>query len=231
MACEEKKQALIDWQVIDTVLLDMDGTLLDRHFDDYFWEHYVPEVFAGKNGIPIAQAKQTLLARYQGREGTLDWTDLDYWSRELGLDIPALKIKINHLIAVHPYVVDFLKFCRKNNKAIHLVTNAHSKTLGIKMRKTALAGYFDQIVCAEQIGVAKEDPAFWPWLEQNLGFDRKHAMFADDNEGVLDSAATFGFGALVYVAKPSSTKPVRFSTRYPSIVTFQELIPASSLIP
>ncbi|MFZ5775186.1 MAG: GMP/IMP nucleotidase [Thermodesulfobacteriota bacterium] len=225
----EQRRATVDWRIIDTVLLDMDGTLLDRHFDDYFWEHYVPEVYAGKHAIPIDQARRELLSRYQGREGTLDWTDLDYWSNQLGLDIPALKMKINHLIGVHPYVVDFLKFCRENGKQVHLVTNAHSKTLAIKMQKTALAPYFDQIVCAEQIGVAKEDPAFWPWLEQHLGFSRQQAMFADDNEGVLDSAATFGFGALIFVARPSSTRPVRYSARYPSIVTFRELIPPVSL--
>ena len=28
----------MNWPTIKTVLLDMDGTLLDKHFDDYFWE-------------------------------------------------------------------------------------------------------------------------------------------------------------------------------------------------
>jgi FMN phosphatase YigB (HAD superfamily) len=28
---------------IKYVLLDMDGTLLDKYFDDYFWEHLLPE--------------------------------------------------------------------------------------------------------------------------------------------------------------------------------------------
>ncbi|MGV1100608.1 HAD-IA family hydrolase [Thiovibrio sp. JS02] len=202
----------------------MDGTLLDRHFDDYFWEHYVPEVYARQNRISIEAAKKELLARYRTQEGKLAWTDLDFWSTELGLDIPALKMKINHLIGVHPYVVDFLKFCRKKSKRIYLVTNAHSKTLTIKMEKTALAGYFDGIICSEEIGVAKEDPDFWARLEKMLGFRREHTMFADDTERVLDSAALFGFGALIYVARPSSSKPVQYSSRYPSILYFKELI-------
>ncbi|HIJ79764.1 MAG: GMP/IMP nucleotidase [Desulfobulbaceae bacterium] len=219
-----EKTAIIDWNLIDTVLLDMDGTLLDKHFDDYFWEHYVPEVYAGQNNLSIAAAKKKLLDRYQSLEGTLAWTDLDYWSDNLGLDIPALKIKVNHLIAIHPYVPEFLKFCRTNGKKIYLVTNAHSKTLAIKMEKTALAGYFDRIICSEEIGVAKEDRGFWQILEDLLRFDRRRTMFADDTERVLDSAATFGFGKLIFVAKPSSKVAVQHSDRYDSIEYFKELL-------
>lgn len=213
-----------DWPAIDTVLLDMDGTLLDKHFDDYFWESYVPEIYAEKNGIDLDSARKKLLASYKKIEGTLEWTDLDYWSRELGLDIPALKMKVNHLIQVHPYVVDFLKYCRALGKTIHLVTNAHGKTLAIKMRKTAIGGYFDRIVCAEEVGMAKEEPLFWQQLEKMLGFDRQRTLLADDNENVLHSARQYGMGVLLYVARPSSRAPVHYSAEFPSILYFKELI-------
>ncbi len=224
MITSRKIPAKIDWKQIDTVLLDMDGTLLDKHFDDYFWEHFVPLTYADKHGLSIEAAKEELLARYKSREGTLAWTNLDYWSDELGLDIPALKAKVDHLIQVHPYVIDFLRFCKKKGKSLYMVTNAHSKTLAIKMNKTAIGGYFDRIVCSEEVGVAKEDTRFWGRLESMLGFDRNLTMLADDTEKVLLSAATYGFGALIYVAKPSSTSPVEYSAQFPSIVYFKELM-------
>ncbi|MEC8348362.1 MAG: haloacid dehalogenase, partial [Pseudomonadota bacterium] len=28
----------LDWQNIDTVLLDVDGTLLDLHYDNFVWD-------------------------------------------------------------------------------------------------------------------------------------------------------------------------------------------------
>ena len=212
------------WEKIDTVLLDMDGTLLDKHFDDYFWEHYVPEIFAQKNDLTPREARKELLVRYKSIEGTLAWTDLDYWSEKLGLDIPALKLKIDHLIQVHPYVIDFLTYCHTINKKIHLVTNAHSKALDIKMKKTDIGGYFDRIICSEDVGLPKEEPEFWQRLEVNIGFDRQRTLLADDNENVLQSAETYGIGVLIFVARPSSRAEISYSARFPSIVYFKELI-------
>ena len=212
------------WDKIDTILLDMDGTLLDKHFDDYFWEHYVPEIFAGKNDLTPLEARKELLARYKSIEGTLAWTDLDYWSEKLDLDIPALKLKINHLIQVHPFVVDFLQYCANLEKKVHLVTNAHSKTLDIKMRRTDIGSYFDRIICSQDIGLPKEDPEFWERLESLLGFDKQRTLLADDNENVLQAAQTYGMGVLIFVARPSSRAEILYSEKFPSIVYFKELI-------
>jgi putative hydrolase of the HAD superfamily len=212
------------WEDIDTVLLDMDGTLLDKHFDDFFWEHYVPEIYAEVNDLTPLEARKELLARYKSIEGTLAWTDLDYWSRELGLDIPALKLKINHLIQVHPYVIDFLQYCRQLGKKVHLVTNAHSKTLDIKMQKTAIGEHFDRIICSQDLGLPKEDPLFWQKLQSILDFDKQRTLLADDNENVLQAARNFGMGQLVYVARPSSREDISYSKEFPSIVYFKELI-------
>jgi len=225
MIVPEKIIPQFDWADIDTVLLDMDGTLLDKHFDDYFWEQYVPEHYSLQHDLSIDDAKKELLERYQNVENTLCWTDLDYWSEQLDMDIPGLKTGLNHLIAVHPYVGEFLRFCRKNKKKIFLVTNAHPKTLSIKLEKAEIGHLFDRIVCADEIGLAKEEGAFWSRLEQLLGFNKSTTLFADDTEKVLHSAQGYGMGQLIFVARSSSKKPVEYSSRYPSIEYFIELIP------
>lgn len=214
----------LKWDEIDTILLDMDGTLLDKYFDDYFWEKYVPEVFSKKNNLSPKEAEKALLKRYRKVESTLQWTDLDYWSEQFDLDIPALKREIDHLIKVHPHVIEFLDFIKSSSKNLHLVTNAHSKTLAIKLEKSGIGPFFDRIVCAEEIGEAKEHSRFWPQLQEILEFDRNKTLLADDTIKVLRSAHIYGIKHLIHVARPSSRLPVNYAEEYPSIVSFDELI-------
>lgn len=212
------------WDHIDIVFLDMDGTLLDKYYDDYFWEQYVPEAYAAKNQLDRADAGKLLLDVYRSVENTLQWTDLDYWSDRLGLDIEALKREISHLINIHPHIIEYLQYMQSVRKKMYLVTNAHPKTLAIKMEQVGLAGWFEQLICSVEVGAAKEQPEFWPKLQQLLPYDKKRTLFADDTEKVLDSAGKFGIQHLVHIAKPSSRLPVQFSRRYQSISNFQELI-------
>jgi 5'-nucleotidase len=221
----DKVRPSFTWSTIDTVLLDMDGTLLDKHFDDYFWEQYVPEHYSLLHDIPIEEAKSRLLARYHAVRETLDWADLHYWTRELGLDMLELKLRINHLIGVHPYVVEFLEHCIATRKKLYLITNAHSGSLAIKLEKSALAPWFDRIICAEEVGLAKEDPHFWQRLAGMLSFDRQRTLLVDDTEKVLFSAQEYGIRHLLFVARPSSRQRVRYSCHFPSIEYFKELLP------
>jgi len=213
------------WPSIDTVLLDMDGTLLDKHFDDHFWEKYVPSKYAMLHGMTIEKAEARLMDLYRSQEKTLNWTDLDFWSERLGLDIPALKRQVEHLIAIHPHVVPFLESLRSVGKRVFLVTNAHGKTLDLKMEKTALTGLFHQIITSQEIGLPKEDPRFWKTLREKVPFDPEKTLLAEDTEAVLVSAAGFGIRFLVFVAKSSSTKPFQPSHQFFSIETFREIMP------
>ncbi|GFO65193.1 GMP/IMP nucleotidase [Geomonas paludis] len=215
----------VDWNLIDTVHLDMDGTLLDRHFDDHFWLEHVPKRYAEKNGISEHAAQEKLHRMFRSQEQTLNWTDLDYWSAQLGLDIPVLKEEVNHLIAVHPFVIEFLLFLRQHGKKIYLVTNAHSKTLNIKLRLTRIGSYFDGIISAHDLGLPKEDPLFWGKLQQKVSYDPERTMLGEDSETNLETARRFGIRYLIHVGRFSSTATPAQSESFHSIHYFSELIP------
>jgi putative hydrolase of the HAD superfamily len=217
---------IIDWNTIDTVLLDMDGTLLDRHFDDHFWLEHVPASWAVRNGTTVGYARKHLHAMFRSQENTLNWTDLDYWSDRLKLDIPLLKEEVQHLIAVHPFVIDFLLFLKQHGRAVWLVTNAHSKTLDLKMKTTRLGPYFDGIVSAHQVGLPKEDDRFWGALQNFITYDPARTMLGEDSETNLATAEKFGIGYLIYIGRFSSTIKPRVSDRYASIEYFNRLIPS-----
>ena len=214
----------LDWQDITWVLLDMDGTLLDKHFDDYFWETLVPKEYAHKKGMPLALARDLVFARYQQEEGTLNWTDIDFWSRELDLDIPALKEGIRHLIEVHPDTEDFLKFLRQQGKKVALVTNAHYKTLNLKMNHVGLLDYFDEVISSFDLGTPKEDVGFWKILQGRINFEASHTLLVDDNAEVLDSARRYGIKYLLFKAKSSSRQDPESHPDFPSIESFHELM-------
>jgi len=215
----------LDWQQINTVFLDMDGTLLDLHFDNYFWLEHVPLRYAQLHDIDVEEAKQELFPRFRKMEGTMEWYCIDYWSKELGLDIAMLKEEVDHLIAVHPHVTDFLDAVRAHNKHVVLVTNAHGKSLTLKMNRTQLGGHFDKLICSHDYGKPKEQPDFWDLLQKKLPFDKQHTILVDDSLSVLRSAEQYGIKHLCAIYKPDTQSPARDILEFPAIHSFLEIMP------
>ena len=209
---------------IQFVLLDMDGTLLDLYFDDYFWGHLVPEKYAERHDMTFGAAKEYLYKTYKSHEKTLNWCDIDFWSKELKLDIPALKEQIRHLIEVHPHVIDFLKLMKKQRKKIFLLTNAHYKTVKIKFKKTQIGEYFDDILCSFNVGHPKEFIEFWQGAQKKLKFDTEHSLFIDDTEDVMRTARDFGIKYLLFKTYASPKLEVKESKEFLTIRDFRELM-------
>jgi putative hydrolase of the HAD superfamily len=216
---------VLDWERIDTVLLDMDGTLLDLHFDNHFWLQHVPLRYAEVRGLPLEQARTELLRRYGDIQGTLEWYCVDHWSRELGLDIALLKEEVDHLIAVHPHVTEFLDLLQAAGRRRVLVTNAHQKSLGLKMQRTRLRDRLDAVCCAHDLGLPKESDAFWPRLRDIEPFDPQRTLFVDDSLAVLRSAQRFGIGQLLAIRQPDSREAERVVDEFPAVRGFSEVLP------
>ena len=215
----------LDWNTIDTVLLDMDGTLLDLNFDNHFWKEFVPLKYAELHGLPLPVAKAELEPRFKQMEGRLEWYCLDYWSRELSLDIVGLKAEISGLIRVLPHVIEFLEKIRQTPKTVLLVTNAHRGSLGLKMEKTCLHTFFDGIVSSHDFGVPKENPEFWRMLTRQHVYEPAKTLLIDDSLPVLHSARQFGIGHLLSVSKADSQLPKKIIHDFPAIEDFRELMP------
>lgn len=216
---------MIDWNQIDTVLLDMDGTLLDLNFDNHFWKEFVPLKYAEKHRLLVDDAKAQLVPQFKSLEGQLEWYCLDYWTEALGLDITGLKAEISGLISVLPHVTEFLEKLQQSRQQVLLVTNSHRHGLAIKMQKTCLEPFFDGIISSHDFGFAKEHGQFWPLLQEQLNFDKRRTLLIDDNLQVLHSAKDFGISYLVSVSKPDSTQPKRSIADFPAIEDFRELMP------
>ncbi|MBF0622258.1 MAG: GMP/IMP nucleotidase [Magnetococcales bacterium] len=214
---------MLPWQDIHTVLLDMDGTLLDLHFDDHFFRIVVPQSYATANELTFEQAEKIVFDAYRAVEGTLAWYDVDYWSRTLKLDIPLLKKQVAHLIQVRPQVMPFLKALHKSGRALYLVTNAHGKSLSLKLEKTPIGAWFNDLITSHDMGCPKEDPKFWSLLQKRLEYDPDHTLLVEDSEKILAVASEYGPAHLLHIAKPSSQREPQFSQHFPSVLDFSAL--------
>ncbi len=216
---------MIDWNHIDTVLLDMDGTLLDLHFDNYFWLQHVPRAYAEKHRISEEDSTRQLHSEFNAGQGSLDWYSLDYWTERLQLDLPALKRELRHMIQVRPFAIEFLTRLHHSHRDVVMVTNAHRKTLDIKMDHIDITQWFDRVVVSHELEAPKEDPLFWQRLQALHPFDPARTLLIDDTERVLDSARDYGIAHLLTLLQPDSQRQKRLDTRFPGIHHFDEIMP------
>lgn len=205
------KNSAVNWQEIDTVLLDMDGTLIDLHHEDVFWEEMVPKAYARKNSLALDEAKRVVFARYKKKsQRSLIWGDISRWERELGLPVRKMRRRIKPFIKLHPHTVRFLSFLKRRNKKVYLVTAADSRDIDIEMAHTKIGKYFDGIYTIIDFGITKHYPLFWKRLQKKIKFDKSRTLLAEDNEAILRTAKKFGIKYVVFKSKASSRKPPHF---------------------
>ena len=217
---------MINWDLIDTVMLDMDGTLLDLHFDNYFWLEHLPQRYAQIHNVDLASAQKKLAGDIRQHEGTLQWYCLEFWSTALNVDISALKEEIKHKIQVRPHVGDFLQRLRAHGKRVLLVTNAHPQGLSLKLHITQIDQWLDVIISSHEFKEPKESQKFWQALQAREQFNPARTLFIDDTVRVLDSAKSFGIQHLLGIHQPDS-KIERRMEQYPAIHHFDEIMPAA----
>ncbi|MGY3944933.1 GMP/IMP nucleotidase [Aeromonas tecta] len=215
----------LPWHQIDTVLLDMDGTLIDLHFDSHLWQTLVPMRYAEHHLLPLAEAKAQIDAHYQAVAGTLDWYCVDYWSRTLDLDIRGMKQEILEKIQWRPHSIPFLTALRAAGKQLVLFTNAHPASLAVKEARLGLGEHLDLMVSTHELGWSKESQHCWQALAARLAFDPARTLFVDDSERILRAAADYGIGYQLAIQNPDSQQPEQCITAFPAIRDYAELLP------
>jgi putative hydrolase of the HAD superfamily len=212
-----------DWRSIDTVLLDMDGTLLDLGCDKHFWEHFLPRRYAESRGVSVEEAHRLMRPIFDSTQGTLDWYSVDYWSRALALDILELTRATRHQIAWLPHARAFVAQLRESGRRTVLVTNAHPEILAIKDAHLGIRRHFDAVHSSHDIGEAKESAAFWPRLAGREPFDPSRTLFADDSLAVLRAAREHGIRWLYSVRRPVLRASSRAAAEFPGVESVHEL--------
>ncbi|MFT5708072.1 MAG: HAD superfamily hydrolase (TIGR01509 family) [Oceanospirillaceae bacterium] len=213
----------LDWSQIDTVLLDMDGTLLDLHFDSYFWLQHLPIRYAQIKGCELSQSRDFLFDTLSKKRGTIDWYCVDYWSTKLKVDIAALKAEVAHNIGFRPFAEQFLQALQQTGKKVVLVTNDHRSSLELKLSLTNLGDYLDAIVVSHDFAVAKEQQAFWIDMQQQQPFNPSRSLFIDDTADILSAAQQYGIKHLRHVLQPNTQVRREVISEFVGIACFSDL--------
>ena len=215
---------VLPWRDIDTVLLDMDGTLLDLHYDNHFWLEHLPQRYAELHGISRAMADLELTPLFERNAGQLKWYCLDFWSSELKIPVRELKLETAHLIALRPDADTFLAAIKQAGKRVIMITNAHRDSLSLKLERIELAPYFERLISSHDYGFPKESPAFWDALQADIGFDPARSLVIDDTLPILRSAQSFGVAHLLAVKQPDSKKGPKDTAEFAALGDYRELL-------
>ncbi len=197
---------MLDWNAIDTVLLDMDGTLLDLAFDNLFWVKVVPEAYVKTHGVSVEEMQKSVLPHFEEKRHTLDWYNIDYWSNYLKLDLPSLKIEHQQHIDYLPMAEFFLERLRKDERRAIIITNADPKAFMIKNAQTGVGNLVDEVISSHDLGYPKEHQEFWKALEEQIDFDKSRSLFVDDSPQVLLSAHTYGIANIAAISQPDTSR-------------------------
>jgi len=216
--------SLVDWHAVDTVLVDMDGTLLDLAFDNYFWREVVPQRYARLHGMSEPAARELLTPRFVAKVGTLEWYCLDHWARDLGMDLKSLKREHRERIRFLPGARDFLVAVRARGKRVSIVTNAHRDTFEVKAEHTGIDRLVDTVVCSHDFAAPKESAAFWQALERHEPFDAQRTLLVEDSLAVLAAARAHGVVHTIAIRRPSSHEPARSITEFTAVDGVFELV-------
>lgn len=216
--------AVVDWDAIDTVLVDMDGTLLDLAFDNFFWRELVPRRYAALRGLSVDVAEQALAPRFAAKVGTLDWYCLDHWTRDLGMDLKALKREHREHIRFLPGAQAFLAALRARGKRVSIVTNAHRDTFAVKAEHTGIDKLVDCVVSSHDFAAPKESAAFWLALDRLAPFDGGRTLLVEDSIAVLAAARAHGVRHTIAIRRPDSREPPRTIAEFTAIDGVFELV-------
>ncbi len=213
----------MNWDQIETVMLDMDGCLLDLEYDNRLWNQLVPSRYGRAQQISVDQARKRLYGHLRPGARSLDFYCIEFWTRRTELDIIALHHEMSRLIRYRPGAKEFLLWVRERARTL-LVTNAHRASLSVKDLHSGICANVHLAISSHDFGHAKESPEFWQELATAQPFNPARTLFVDDNQAVLEAAAAFGISHLLTIKQPDSSRPARRRLAFPAFNHFADIM-------
>ena len=197
---------------ISVVSFDLDGTLVDKKFDDELWFSHIPRRVSEIEDIPLGKARRRVMAAYDeiGREDPR-WFRLDYWLERFGIPEPQEEVieRLARCVTVYPDAAPCLDALRDAGFRLVLVTLARREFHISKLASPVLSDRFEHIFSVpSDFGDVWKDASVWERVVDDLDVSPEHVIHVgDDPEFDLEQPRSIGIRAYLIDREGGHTGP------------------------
>lgn len=177
-------------------IFDLDGTLIDSNG---LWMDVDIE-FLARRGLEPTAEYEDMVARSifpVAAEFTKKYYELSDSPEAIMAEWEELARRhYAELVPLKPGAAEFLRQCRAEGRPMAMFTACRPALCRAVLERFGLAGYFDHVVYAEEIGLEKHDPRCFVRLSQLIGTDPVCCTLFDDSPSNCATAQAAGMKAV-----------------------------------
>ena len=182
------------------ISFDLDGTLVDGLYGEMVWNHGLPEVFAGKYGMTVDEAKVVTRREYETvGDGRLEWYDIEYWLDRFDLPVSSGELlnRYESYIRLLPFTREVLEKLQERYTLI-IASNAARIFVEKEVSHADIGRHFSVIVSAtSDYRIVKKGNPFYTRLLDQLGVSPHEIIHVGDHK-IFDFEAPSRLGIESY---------------------------------
>lgn len=165
---------------VEVISFDAEGTLVSPGFSQAIWHEVMPLLYAEKNGVELASAKE-IVAREYDKVGDqrLEWYDIEYWFRyfQLGSTEPAIQ-HCQAKVSYYPEVMEVLSSLEGRYK---LIVASGTPLELLEPQLEGIKDYFARIFSSVSLCKQLKTPEFYDYVCESIGVNPAQIAHVGDN--------------------------------------------------
>lgn len=165
---------------VEVISFDAEGTLVTPGFSQAIWHEVIPLLYAEKNGVELASAKEIVVREYDKvGDQRLEWYDIEYWFRYFRLDSAESAIqRCQAKISYYPEVMEVLSSLEGRYK---LIVASGTPLELLEPQLEGIKDYFARIFSSVSLCKQLKTPKFYDYVCELIGVNPAQIVHVGDN--------------------------------------------------